>query len=50
MSINSSGNPSSLLVLREEIRERFFRAVEYAKHGIHYGWIPFIIAIGNAKI
>ena len=33
--------------LSEENRERFYRATEFARKVVHYGWIPLIMFIGN---
>jgi hypothetical protein len=51
MAANSKRNLSQA-VPREwfsaPAKQRFYRAVELGKTGVHYGWIPLVLTIGIA--
>lgn len=40
---------ASAAVFSEENRERFYRATEFARKIVHYGWIPLIMLIGTKR-
>lgn len=41
---------TSTAVFSEENRERFYRATEFARKIVHYGWIPLIMLIGTREL
>ncbi len=40
---------TSIGIFSEENRERFYRATEFTRKIVHYGWIPLIMLIGTLK-